>query len=386
MIDQKQVEKANSEKKTRQEEIKETGFKDSYISKKHSYNSKLNENIKINAQEYSFNDAPAIILETENDHLARHINTSKHYHNPKGELAKNDQNESLKRKTCENYSLTFDNYEKNCKLNYFSLPKYGLEEKTTQTDFTCKDIENLKYLSDEFNSLKEEFVIKFIANQPDILKKLYHNSFKKKDVATRIKVNLKRRVDPKIHEKTTKNPMEIKAKFEKKEKKTVFMGEKSSEINIKTLTETNKKSVLEAENNKAFNTDMNTNESKEDSLNGIKEHITLISENFLSKKHFIESIIDSIDKDKTKKEEIPILNPVIPTIFNLNSNINVKKEMNFDKLAKKQISLEKKLTKIQKKQKFDPFNFFKNEYLCTNRDKDEHVIFYLNLECFKRME
>ena len=56
MIDQKQIANSNSEKKSRPDELKETGLKDQFGGKKNSLLSKFTDNIKINTNEHSFSD------------------------------------------------------------------------------------------------------------------------------------------------------------------------------------------------------------------------------------------------------------------------------------------------------------------------------------------
>jgi hypothetical protein len=62
--------------------------------------------------------------------------------------------------------------EKRLCLNYFSLPKYGLCEKSTQTMLTGRDIEELEALKGEFLATKNEYVASLMKNNSDIFKKL----------------------------------------------------------------------------------------------------------------------------------------------------------------------------------------------------------------------
>jgi hypothetical protein len=63
--------------------------------------------------------------------------------------------------------------EKRSYLNYFSLPKYGLCEKSTQTMLTGRDIDELESLRGEFLANKREYVSTLIKNNSEIFKKLH---------------------------------------------------------------------------------------------------------------------------------------------------------------------------------------------------------------------
>jgi hypothetical protein len=68
--------------------------------------------------------------------------------------------------------LETNSNEKRMYLNYFSLPKYGLCEKSTQTMLTGRDIEELEALKGEFLSNKNEYVNNLMKNNSEIFKKL----------------------------------------------------------------------------------------------------------------------------------------------------------------------------------------------------------------------
>ena len=377
MIDHKQIEKSNTEKKSRQEELKETGYKDAYGSKKHCFYNKLNENIKINSHEHSSSDGKGIPPEIINDNpmpFKNHIkviNNSFQEHSKTGNITVKKEN--LKARRIECYTSEGDNQIKGNRLNYFALPYYGLEEKSTQTDFTSRELDNLKHVAEEFNSLKEEFLINFISNHPDVLKKVYYSALKKKDIPTRINVNLKRRINSKIH---TKNHENKTSKLVKKEKKSLFLGEKSQEtdVNVKAIIDDYpfapvSDSIMGKVSNMNNIINITNNNLISNSVNAGKESPSPVSENFLNKKHLMENLLDSIDR--TNKDDVMKANSDSPSFT---PPISIKKEFFTDKFKKKQISLDKKIIKFQKKQRFDPFNFFKDEYIRSNPLKDQSTI------------
>jgi len=383
MIDQKQIEKSNTEKKSRQEEIKETGYKDSINSKINGFNNKLTENMKINSQEHSFNDvkhfssdfvneshlvyrSPGIVNNTLFDDVAKGSNN----------LIKND---TFKSKRSEFFDRNEELNDKFSKFHYFSLPKYGLEEKSCQTDLSGRDIDCLKCLSDEFNSLKEEFLLNFISNHPDVLKKLYYNAIKKKDLSTLVEVKIKKRINTKNMDKKVTEP---KNKITEKKKLTPsFFEDKSQDHETQGVTkqiteDTNKRSSFDSTLVKVSNTSniINKTNSNNNILNGfspkfIKEDPSTISENFLNKKHLMENLLDSMDKIK-KEETYPISDSPSAS----HSVSLPKKETQQEKSLKKQISLEKKISKLQKKQQFDPFKFFKEEYIHSHPNVDQSQV------------
>ena len=384
MIDQKQIEKSNTEKKTKQEEIKETGYKDSFNSKIHSFNNKLTENMKINSQEHSFNDAKHFPTEL--------INESHHVYRPPGmvsntafdEIAKGSnyhlKNDSFKSKKIEFFDRNEEQIEKLSKFQYFSLPKYGLEEKSCQTDLSGREIDCLKCISEEFNSLKEEFLLNFISNHPDILKKLYYNAIKKKDHSTFVDVKIKKRINNKTQDKKVFEQHKSKIN-DKKKILSSFFEEKSPEKDTQGIIkhvadDSQKRSSLDSCFVKVTNSSniVNKINSNNNILNGLspnlnKEEPSPISENFLNKKHLMETILDSMDK--IKKED------VYPNSDSHSATQSIslpKKEIQQDKSLKKQISLEKKLSKIQKKQQFDPFKFFKEEYIHSHPNMDQSQV------------
>jgi hypothetical protein len=63
--------------------------------------------------------------------------------------------------------------EKRTYLNYFSLPKFGLCEKSTQTMLTGRDIDELEALKGEFLANKKEYVSNLMKNNSEIFKKLH---------------------------------------------------------------------------------------------------------------------------------------------------------------------------------------------------------------------
>lgn len=83
----------------------------------------------------------------------------------------------------------------------------------------------------------------------------------------------------------------------------------------------------------------------------------------------MENLLDSIDR--TNKDDVMKANSDSPSFT---PPISIKKEFFTDKFKKKQISLDKKIIKFQKKQRFDPFNFFKDEYIRSNPLKDQSTI------------
>ena len=381
MIDQKQIDKSNSDKKTKREDIKEIGYKDSNGSKLHCIPNKLNENIKGNAQEYSFNESKPNPSELSNDNqmLFKHQIKLINHHLDEQDKTSNYtfKNEALNAKKIEYYECNTDNRNKSYKYNYFGLPKYGLEEKSTQTDITHRELDNLRFIADEFTSLKEEFLINFISNHPDVLKKIYNNALKKKDVPTRIKVNIKRRINSKIQEKSKNNNIEKTCKIETKEKISEFLGEKcqDSNGNIKTvLDDALKRSCSDAILYKVSNSNdlIQNNNLAFNSVNGLKDSSSPFSENFLNKKHLVENLLDSMDRSIKEDLNVSFESP------SLTQNISFKKKFSHNKFVKKQLSLEMKISKMQKKKRFDPFNFFKEEYLLSHPFKDNYTIDQVN--------
>ena len=83
----------------------------------------------------------------------------------------------------------------------------------------------------------------------------------------------------------------------------------------------------------------------------------------------MENLLDSMDKIK-KEETYPISDSPSAS----HSVSLPKKETQQEKSLKKQISLEKKISKLQKKQQFDPFKFFKEEYIHSHPNVDQSQV------------
>ena len=380
MIDRKLLEKSNIEMNTRQNDINETSYKDPISSNKHSLHNKLYENIKNNSVEHSLINPNNKSSDAINKNQMLFRNQLKIINNLNEENSKTNNNgnkyEILRPNNTEISEGNRDIHENFFKFNYFALPKYGLEEKSTQTDYTSRELDNMKYIADEFHSLKDEFLLNFISNHPDLIKKIYKNAIRKKNAPTRINVNIKRRINSKIHEKSKKSNMDNSFKIDKRLKKSSYLEKNvlESNINIKSgLNDSIKRSSSDTVLNKVSNVKnlikvQNNNINLASNLNGTKESSTSVSENFLSKKHLMDNLIDSMDKTN-KEEYIDKSESQSGT-----PSISLKKDLSYDKFLKKQLSIEKKNKNIQKKKKFDPFNFFKEEYIHSHPYKDHSII------------
>lgn len=61
----------------------------------------------------------------------------------------------------------------NTVFNFFSFPKYGLCEQSTQTMLTGNDIEELQYLRKEFSNFQEQFMKDYVKNNLHMIKKMF---------------------------------------------------------------------------------------------------------------------------------------------------------------------------------------------------------------------
>lgn len=395
MIDQKLNPISNPKNDPKPDDPKQSPKKEPLSAIKPLLTSKYTENFKLHSQELSLMENKPLSFENPNDLSGNFTSPGRLHHlladdfpNHASNSFKYDVSKSRKIEFLENNSESVD---KSKKFGYFFLPKYPIEEKAIQTDLTMREIDSLKYVAEEFQSLKEDFLLNFISLHPDVMKKLYYKALKRKDVGEHVKVSIKKRVHHKAHEKKTGEEKKVgrTSNAEKKKNLSLSAFEEKSQDQSKAPTKPN----TTEENLKRSASDIGLSKSLSFPLtnpslaliteqtsnltnpkNGpqielpqlIKDDSYQVSENFLKKKHIMENLFD--DEGKPKKEDSVDKSDSQSFTPSLCTG---RKDINFnDKMIKKQLSLEKKFHKMQKKQEFNPFRFFKEEYLGTHSNLD----------------
>ena len=94
---------------------------------------------------------------------------------PNRRIEGNDKNTSNKESELHSYTTDLNSHYGDAKnyLNFFSLPMYGICEKSTQTDLTARDIEDLDHFRKEFSSSMYCLMRNDLKDKTDSFKKLF---------------------------------------------------------------------------------------------------------------------------------------------------------------------------------------------------------------------